>query len=89
MPGARSNVVSSFTIIKGSLIEETHRAFQIWDLDLSKKENLDRMKANNVFGGTSAGWLRDVAKVINRRFDPSSRDLAFVELAQGGYDLED
>lgn len=88
MTEARSNVVSSFTIVKGSLIDETFAAFADWDLEASKKENLDRLRESNSIGATSASWLRDVAKVLNRRFDPDSRDRSLVTLAKGGCPLD-
>ena len=84
MPTARSHVVSSFTIIKGALIAETYRAFEVWDLDLNRFENLRRIKEENLIGAASANWLRDVAKVINRRFDPAGRDRPLVALAKSG-----
>ena len=31
---SRSTVVSSFTIIKGSLVDETYAAFAAWDFSL-------------------------------------------------------
>ena len=84
MKKPRSKVVSSFTIIKGSLIEETYVAFQGWDFSASRYENLKRVKESNVIGASSGNWLRDVAKVINRRFDPEGRDRSLVKLAQAG-----
>ena len=84
MAESRSKVASSFTIIKGALIEETYAAFQDWDFELSRRENLQRMKDLNTIGATSTNWLRDVGKVLNRRFDPNGRDRALVELAQAG-----
>ena len=36
--------ISSFSIIKGSLIEETYAAFQSWDLSQSKSENLRHIR---------------------------------------------
>lgn len=84
MASGRSGVVSSFTVIKGSLVGETYSAFQHWDLSASKEENLSRLKATNPIGATSANWLRDVAFVLNRRFDPDGRDRPLVELAQVG-----
>ncbi|MCG8555286.1 MAG: hypothetical protein MJD61_08345 [Proteobacteria bacterium] len=44
MRNARSRVVSSFTIIKGSLIDETYSVFQDWDFDLSRTDNLRRVR---------------------------------------------
>lgn len=85
--GDRSDVVSSFTIIKGALVAETYQAFQHWDFDQSKRENITRLKELNLFGAQSANWLRDLGKVLNRRFDPNTRDRALVRLAQAGIDL--
>jgi hypothetical protein len=81
---ARAHVASSFTVVKGALVEETYAVFRNWDLDRSKRENLDRLKAENIIGAQSATWLRDVAKVLNRRFDPEGRDRPLVVLARGG-----
>lgn len=86
--GARSNVVSSFTIVKGSLIEETYAVFRDWDYALSKLENLKRVREENTIGASSTNWALNVAKVINRRFDPADRDRPLVELAKSGCDRE-
>jgi hypothetical protein len=88
MPLARSRVVSSFTIVKGAMIDETYAVFAAWDFALSKRENLDRLREENFIGARSATWLRDVSKVINRRFDPDGRDRALVLLAKGGCQLD-
>jgi hypothetical protein len=85
---SRAQVVSSFTIVKGSLVHETYLIFRNWDFALSKRDNLQRVKESNSIGATSANWLRDVAKVLNRRFDPAGRDRPLVELAQGGLKSE-
>lgn len=88
MAESRSRVVSSFTIIKGSLIDETFAVFRDWDFSLSRQENLRRVREDNSIGATSAHWARDVAKVLNRRFDPADRDRSLVELARAGCDRE-
>jgi Putative inner membrane protein (DUF1819) len=85
---SRSQVISSFTIIKGALLEETYAAFRSWDLDRSSTENLKAIKDSNRVGAKSVSWLRDVAKVISRRFEPAGRDRTLVELAQGDCDPE-
>lgn len=85
----RTSVVSSFTIVKGSLIPETYEVLQRWDLCQSKKENLDRLREENYIGATSETWLRDVAKVLNRRLDPQGRDRALLVLAQGHCSLDE
>lgn len=86
MSEPRSRVVSSFTLVKGSLIVETYAVFQRWDFSLSRAENLRRVKESNLIPATSANWLREIAKVLNRRFDPNGRDRPLVELAQAGCD---
>lgn len=85
----RTAVVSSFTIVKGSLIPETYEVLQRWDFCKSKKDNLDRLREENYIGATSETWLRDVAKVLNRRLDPEGRDRALVLLAQGSWPLDE
>ncbi|KHK60937.1 hypothetical protein PI86_01920 [Burkholderia sp. A9] len=86
---SRANVVSSFTVIKGAMIDETYAVFSAWDFERSKRENLDRLRQDNFIGARSATWLRDVAKVLNRRFDPAGRDRLLVVLAQYGLPVEE
>lgn len=86
---ARANVVSSFTVIKGAMINETYAVFAAWDFDRSKRENLDRLREENFIGAKSTTWLRDVAKVLNRRFDPAGRDRPLVVLAKYGLPVEE
>jgi hypothetical protein len=86
---ARSHVASSFTLIKGAMIAETYAVFAAWDFASSKKENLDRLRRQNFIGASTATWLRDVAKVLNRRFDPNARDRALVLLAKNGCPIEE
>ena len=86
---SRANVASSFTVIKGAMIDETYAVFAAWDFARSKRENLDRLRDENFIGASSATWLRDVAKVLNRRFEPDGRDRALVVLAKGGCDVEE
>ena len=81
--------MSSFTIVKGALIDETYAVLSSWDFAITKRENLDRLKEQNFIGASSTTWLRDVAKVLNRRFDPEGRDRALVVLAKGNCDLEE
>jgi hypothetical protein len=83
MPTAsRANLVSSFTLVKGTMIPETFAVLQEWDPTATKKANLDRLRDENFIGVRSATWLRDVAKVLNRRFDPNNADRALVVLAK-------
>jgi len=70
------------------MIEETYAVFASWDLARTKRENLDRLRDENFIGANSNTWLRDIAKVINRRFDPDRRDRALVLLAKNGCDID-
>lgn len=85
----RANVASSFTVVKGAMIDETYAVFAAWDFTRSKRENLDRLREENFIGASSATWLRDVAKVLNRRFDPDGRDRPLVILAKHGFPVEE
>lgn len=71
------------------MIPETYEVLARWNLDESKKQNLDRLRDENFIGAASATWLRDVAKVLNRRLDPGGRDRALTVLAQGGCPMEE
>lgn len=86
---ARADVASSFTVVKGAMIDETYAVFAAWDFERSKRENLDRLREENFIGATSITWLRDVAKVINRRFDPEGRDRPLVMLAKHGLPVDE
>ncbi len=78
----RSMEISTFTIIKGSLIPATYAAFRAWDFEENDDENFERFKRANLIGAKSESWLRDVIKVIHRRFAPRRDDRALVILAQ-------
>lgn len=88
MTGSRASVVSSYTIVKGALVEETYAVFRDWDFAQSREWNLDLVRRTNPVGAKSASWLVDVCKVLHRRFDPEGRDRSLVELAQRGCPLE-
>ncbi len=86
---SRANVVSSFTTVKGAMINETYAVFSAWDFDRTKRENLDRLRDENFIGAKSITWVRDVAKVMNRRFEPEGRDRPLVDLAKHGCAMEE
>ncbi len=71
------------------MIDETYAVFAAWDFERSKRENLDRLRQENFIGARSATWLRDVAKVLNRRFEPAGRDKPLVLLAKHGLSLDE
>lgn len=88
MSSSRANAISSFTIIKGSLINETYAVFHGWNFNLSKAENLRRVREENPIGARSKNWARDIAWVLNRRFDPAGRDRPLAELSKAGMDQD-
>lgn len=85
---SRSSVVSSFTIIKGSLIDETYAVFRDWNYSLSRTENLRLVRDGNTVNAPSSNWARDVSKVLSRRFDPGGRDRPLVDLAKSNCDRQ-
>lgn len=88
MSQSRANVVSSFTTIKGAMIEETYTVLRDWDLGRSHKENFQNVREQNTIGATSASWLRDACKVLHRRFEPNGRDLSLVKLAKAQVSMD-
>ena len=71
------------------MIPETYAVMSEWDFSRTKKENLDRLRTENYIGAPSAAWLRDVAFVLNRRFEPEGRDRPLVTLAKGRISLDE
>jgi hypothetical protein len=88
-PAPRAHVASSFTAVKGALIEESYAVLAAWDFELSSRENLSRLRSENFIGARSATWLEDVAKVMHRRFDPAGRDRPLAVLAKHGLPLDE
>ena len=88
MASSRSGIISSYTIIKGSMIEDTYAVMQGWDFGRSCEDNLREVRDNNTIGASSANWLRDVYKVLHRRFDPNKADRPLAMLAKGNVSLD-
>jgi hypothetical protein len=89
MVAERSRIASSFTHVKGALIDDTYAVLSAWDFSVPKKVNLDRLRDTNFIGAKSQTWLRDVAKVLNRRFDVDGPDRPLAVLARGGCSLDE
>ena len=89
MPRSRANVVSTFLLIKGALIQPTRDVLTHWDLARTAKDNLDDFKMSDRGGIGTANWRRDVAFVLQRRYDLDGEDRIVVELATGtaSYDV--
>jgi len=69
-----STPYSSYGLIKGALISETLQVFQGWDLEASKRTNLDQVRASNSIGAPTQAWLKQVCTTFSRRFEPSDQD---------------
>ena len=69
------------------MIEETYAVLRDWDFDRSREENLRAMRDTNTIGASSASWLRDVYKVLHRRFDPNGPDRPLALLAKAGLSM--
>jgi len=65
-------------LIRGPLISDTLQAFQSWDLEASKRTNLDRLRQSNSIGAPTQAWLKKVCGAISSRFDPTGRDRSLV-----------
>jgi len=68
---ARANVASSFTAVKGAMINETYAVFAAWDFTRSKRENLDRLREENFIGASSTTCASSAMKSRNVRLSSS------------------
>jgi hypothetical protein len=64
----------SYGLIKGAFVSETLQMFQGWDLEASKRANLDQVRASNSIGAPTQAWLKQVCTTFSRRFEPSGYD---------------
>ena len=69
-------------LIRGALISDTLQALQGWDLEASKRANLDRLRQSNSIGAPTQAWLKKVCGAISSRFDPAGRDRPLVLAAR-------
>ena len=72
----------SYGLIKGALVSETMQVFQGWDLEASKRTNLDQVRASNSIGTPTQAWLQQVCTTFSRRFEPSGPDRALALAAR-------
>ena len=69
-------------LIRGPLISDTLQAFQSWNLEDSKRANLDRLRQSNSIGAPTQAWLKKVCSALSSRFDPAGRDRPLVLAAR-------
>jgi hypothetical protein len=69
-------------LIRGPLISDTQLALQGWDLEASKRANLDQLRKSNSIGAPTQAWLKKVCGCLSARFDPAGRDRALALAAR-------
>jgi hypothetical protein len=77
-----STPYSSDGLIRGPLVSDTLLALQGWDLEASKRANLDQLRHTNSIGAPTQAWLKKVCSCLSARFDPAGRDLALALAAR-------
>jgi len=78
------NPYGSDGLIRGPLASDTLQALQGWDLEASKRANLDQLRQSNSIGAPTQAWLKKVCSALSSRFDPAERDRALVLAARTG-----
>jgi hypothetical protein len=73
---------SSDGLIRGPLISDTLLALQGWDLEASKRANLDQLRQSNSIAAPTQAWLKKVCSCLSARFDPAGRDRALALAAR-------
>lgn len=87
--GPRHDQISSTSIIRAGLVEQTYAALRDWNLASSKADNIKRLSQAATVSAVSESWRRDILQAISRRLDPGGRDISLTKLAQCGFALED
>ena len=78
------NPYGSDGLIRGPLASDTLQALQGWDLEASKRANLDQLRQSNSIGAPTQAWLKKVCSALSSRFDPAERDRALLLAARTG-----
>ena len=66
----------SDSLIRSPLVSDTLKVFQGWDLEASKRANLDQVRGSNSIGAPTRAWLEKVCGALNARFEPEGPDRA-------------
>ena len=84
MLGPLAGEISSTSICRGGLVEETYSALCAWDLDKPRADNIRELREGGAISARTMSWRRDIVAAISRRFDPGTRDLPLTLLAKHG-----
>lgn len=77
--------ISTFSVTKGGMVDETYACFAGWDLGLSLDDNLERFKEANPILSKTSKWLHEIRKIFHTRFTDIDRHRPLIRLAQAGY----
>ena len=69
-------------LIRGPLVSDTLQALQGWELEASKRANLEQLRQSNSIGAPTQAWLKKVCSALSSRFEPAGRDRALVLAAR-------
>ena len=83
MFGPLAGEISSTSICRGALIDQTHAALRAWDLSASREEDFRALQRGAAIRAMTGGWQIDIVSALSRRFDPGGRDLPLTLLATG------
>jgi hypothetical protein len=75
-------------IRKGAFVEETYAAFRTWDLALSFKQNIEKIRMNNPMGAGNEKWLHEIVSTLSSRFKSHDTLSPLVILAQADWPVE-
>lgn len=64
------------------MISDTLQALQGWDLEASKRANLDQLRQSNSIGAPTQAWLKKVCSALSARFDPEEKDRSLLLAAR-------
>ncbi len=70
------------------MLEETYRIFAHFHLAQSLRENIARVREQNLIGASNQAWLREVTATVSSRYAHGDPIAPLVTLAAGGLALE-
>lgn len=80
--------ISTRSLRKGALIEETYAICRAWDLGAGYATNIDLIRSQNVVGAANRAWLGEVVVTFSQRFPDADAVAPLVTMAQGKVALE-
>ena len=75
-------------VMKGALVPDTYRAFQNWNLETTRAENMRSLRDSNPTGSETSAWLGELSMTISSRFASGDEIAPLVLLAQDGYPID-